>query len=227
MLNLRRLIGLAVVFGAFLVIVAPALAEFQSLPTKSQLTSGKIIPLSSAVFVFHNPKGEVFGEFACRAEGMSGTWKIRSTGKFLEEIKGPSQRETKRGPHLQLEISWEKAPLECIAGAAAITVEPCVLQLHQIPGEFSVAGDIVSGCAIELRWLLATCKIEVPQGNESTGENFQLRKTDLSNSGSNQREEVNIASITQKVTGKLCPLETNKTMQVERFEFEAEGVNAV
>jgi hypothetical protein len=232
MLKLRRLVGFAVVLGAFLVIVAPALAEFQSLPTKSQLTSGKIIPIVSGVLVFHNAKGEVAGEISCPVSGISGTWKIRNTGKFLEEEKGPGQRATKRGPHLQIEVNPEKAANGCEASAGGlkgtVTIPPCTVQLHQLPGAFVAAGDVVTACKIEAKISVATCDIEIPAGNESTGENFQLTKTELTNKSNNQLEKINIArSITVKVSGSLCPLESNKTAQLEGSEFEAEGENAV
>jgi hypothetical protein len=224
--------GLAVMLGAFLVTVAPAVAGFQSLPTKAQLTSGKLRPKTGGELIFHNAKGEVAGEVKCPVAGMSGTWKIRNTGKFLEEIKGPSQRETKRGPHLQLEITWEKAANECAAEAGGlkgtVTLEPCVLQLRQLPGEFTAAGDVVTTCTIKAKISVATCNIEIPQGNEGTGENIGLTTTSLSNNGNNQIEKVNIGqSITQKVTGTLCPFESNKTAQLTGWEFEAEGENAI
>ena len=231
MIKLRFLVGVAVVLGALMTAATPALAEFQSLPTKAQTTSGKSTVPKAGEFVAKNTKGEVAGKITCLASHVVAQWSIRSPGQWFEEITGPGQRATKRGPHLQFTINWEATKGDCSTEVAGLklptTVEPCILQLHQKALEFNnVKGDVITACVIKVPSV--GCLITIPTAEETKGENFQLSKIDLSNVGEKQNDKITVTGITQKVNPtKTCPLESNKSAELTNVEIEAEGENVV
>lgn len=230
MIKLKILVSVAVAIGALMAVAGPALAEFQSLPTKAQATSGKTLVLKGGEFVARNKANEVVAKVTCPTKGIKANWQIRSTGKALEDEKGPGQVETKRGPHLQYHIKWEEKAEECTSatgvGNLATTVEPCQLQLHQNAGQFTnVRGDVVTTCIFKVPGI---CEIKVPVLNETTGANYQLIGATLTNHGENQIEKVNVTGITQEVTNIfLCPLESNNKSELLNVELEQIGENAV
>ena len=230
MLKLKMLVGFAVVLGALMATAAPALALFQSLPTKAQTTSGKVTIINAGTLTANDTKGASQGTVKCPAAGVTSEWKIRSTGKLTEETKGPNQQPTKRGPHLQFQVKWENTVNGCVTTALgmefATDVAECQIQLHQPAGVLlNVPADIVSDCVIKVPNL--NCTSTIAAANEATGENFQLTKANLNNKAENVLVKGDVTGLTQKAVGAGCPLQSDKLAELRGLEFEPIGVNAV
>jgi len=99
MIKLRLLMGLALSIGTFLITATPVLAEFQSLPTKAQTSSGKSTVLKLGEFIGRNSKGEVDERFSCTAAHTTISWTIRSTGKASEDLPVPTKH-SQNGGHI-------------------------------------------------------------------------------------------------------------------------------
>jgi len=219
-----------VTLGALTATAAPALAIFQSLPTKAQATNGKSTVISSGTFSLSDTKGAEQATFKCPSAGMTVEWKLRSTGKLIEETKGPNQQPTKRGPHLQFQVKWERTTAGCIIATFGMEfptdVAECQIQLHQQEGVLlNVPADIVSDCVIKIPGL--NCTSTIAAANEANGDNFQLSKANLNNKAENVLVKGEITGLTQKVAGTGCPLQSDKLAALKGLELEPIGVNAV
>jgi hypothetical protein len=223
----KMLIGLVVLAGMLTAMTASAYAEFQSLPTKGQLTTGKITVLKSGALV--NKIGANEFQVKCPISAIKAIWELRTTGKIFERVKGPGQQLTKRGPHLDINVlNWGETlgcETEHIGVKVVVLVEPCIIQIHQKAGELTnIKADVVTEC----RAKTLGCEIKYPVAEEATSKNFQLGNVNLTNSGENLKALANITGMTTNQTkiGGMCPFVGAGVGEVKEFEVEAEGVNA-
>jgi len=225
MIKLKFFVGLAVVLGALMATAGPALAEFQSIPSKGTATSGSFVNVASGELLAKNSKGEVAAKTTC--PNISGEWKIRSTGKISEETKGPNQQPTKRGPHQQFQVKWETTVNGCLTTAGGVTVpsnvEECQLQIHQQRGVVTnVKADVLTTCVIKVGAI--GCTITVPAANEATGANFQLSKVDLENKeGKNDLIKASVTGLTNTSEPSCAGVAAGNSAELQGLEIEALG----
>jgi hypothetical protein len=232
MLKGKLLLGFAVVIAGYAAMVVPALAEWQSLPSTGSVTTGKIHTVNAGTFAatFNSVPTSV----KCATSGVEAEWQIRSTGKILEEFKGPGQQLTKRGPHDQIVIKkWgtgkngnESCVGEALGLKSAAEVAPCTLQIHQNAGVFKeLPGDQVTECLIKT----LGCEVKIPAvTTEAAGENFQLLGVNIENKGENQFDTANIKGIKATASGGSCLVAgSTTTAKLEELKWEQLGMNAV
>jgi hypothetical protein len=229
MLKMKLLLGMAVMVSAFAAMATPALAEWES---ASSATSGVIKALKGGALTA--TFGGVTTTVKCQAGSIGAEWQIRSTGKILEEFKGPGQQLTKRGPHDQIVIknwgSGKNGSETCVTEAGilkgAAEVAPCTLQIHQKAGELKeIPGDQVTECLVKT----LGCEIKIPPvTRETKGENWQLLGTTLENIGANQDDKANIKGIKATAGGGSCLIPgTDTNASLTGFEWEQLSMKAV
>jgi hypothetical protein len=232
MSKIKPLLGGLFTIALVAVYATPALAEWQSLPSTGSVTTGKIHPINGGAF--NATFVGVSATFKCPASGIEAEWQIRSTGKILEEFKGPGQQLTKRGPHDQIVIKkWgtgKNGSESCLAEAlglkAGVEIAPCTLQIHQNVGATKeIAGDQITECLMKG----LGCEIKIPPVTvETKGENFQLTGVTLENKGENQFALAGITGVKATASGGACLVSgTTNTARLESFEWEQLRMNAV
>jgi hypothetical protein len=177
---------LAVCAGALLILAAtaiPASAWFNA------RTNGATQGLfhSGGAQVFTLPSG---GELTCSK--AVGAWHIESSGKVLEQNKGPGQQLTKQGPHLGLTVSkWEG----CSAtGEIPVVVEPCLLQVEQ-PVKTVNKGTGSVGTACNVKIIALQCEFAILNAH-----NEFLKEAAFAASGLNVEVKANLGEVTTSVT---------------------------
>jgi hypothetical protein len=148
------------------------------------------------------------GSFTCSK--WEGAWHIESSGKVLEQSKGPGQQLTKEGPHEAYTISkWN----ECLAHAGTsnipITVKPCILQVEQpLKGvNTGGTGSVVEACLIKLvvpateKSPEVKCEIGIPVlGNE------RLPKVEYATAGANVEAKSEVKGLRDTVSPECAAL---------------------
>jgi len=231
MLKMKLLLGMAIMVSAFAAMATPALAEWES---ATSATSGivKVAKAGGGVLTAHF--GGVETTVKCQGASIGAEWQIRSSGKILEETKGPGQHLTKRGPHDQLVInnwgSGKNGSSTCTGEALGLKepaeVAPCILQLHQKAGELkAIPGDQVTECLVKT----LGCEVKIPPvTRETKGENWQLVGVTLENSGANQNDKGNVTGIKATAGGGSCLLPgTDTNASLTELEWEQVGMKAV
>ncbi len=207
MTKTKAMIGLTVLVGLLAISASTALAEWQ---TTNGTSHGNITAGAGTL-------GVNGGSVKC--EKAEGDWTIR---------KADAKQEPQlKGGHLNIQIKkWN----ECTNSLGKVAkVSACEFQLKQKNGEMTgVKGDTLKGCEVKSKILSETeCTISVPASNEKTGENYQLGKTDLSNEGLNQLDNVEVKGITYTLSGAACnPLVAGKEGTEKAPELKIEGANA-
>jgi hypothetical protein len=221
MFRVKVLAILAGMIAVLAVSAAPASAIFQNRHAGSQ---GKIRVINPGTFT------DGIATVKCETEGVTIGYQIQTKGLIKEHNKGEKQVQTKDGPHLLLQIKWEKqvAPTHgCKDNLGnAATVPPCELQIVQPFKTGSKAielkGGVVTECIIKDPG--AKCEIKVPPANEGTGENFELGNTEAKNNGENVLLKSAITGITANSSGggTFCPASTHSA-ELGPLEGEAEN----
>jgi hypothetical protein len=226
MFRFKMLLGLAGIIAALAVSAAPAFAEFEA---KGQWKQAVKVTVSGQFIDAGNAKVK------CPANEIEATASVQSKGVINEHEKGGKQVQTKKGPHLNINVLKWGANCEATIGATVIkpvTVSPCELQAQQKIGQTTALGGVVKPCVIKA----GPCELTALEGKETTpekneGKNVGLSEIKLENKGSNLFTIINTKGVEVEVkkTTELCTLTkgTNTTGELLGVEGIAEGVTEV
>jgi hypothetical protein len=148
--------------------------------------------------------------FSCSK--WEGAWHIESSGKVLEQSKGPGQQLTKEGPHEAYTIpKWNGCFVHAGTIVAPITVKPCILQVEQPLKGVNTGGtmSIAEACLIKVaipskETLELKCEVNVPVlGNE------RLPKVEYATAGANVEAKYEIKGLTDTVSPECSSLGVN------------------